>query len=420
MSTDLLVVGGGQAAVQLVCSLRELGWKHAVTIVGEESVLPYQRPPLSKAFMSGKVGVEGLELRSPEFFEREGIEVRSGVRVVNLTAPSLDGSERGIALLSDGGRVEFAQLALTVGASPRSLDVPGSGLAGINCLRTLADAEELKRAMERATSVVVVGGGFIGLEAAAVARSRGLDVTVLEAADRLLGRVVAPVVSDFYRDVHEKRGVSVRLGTTIVGYEGVEGRVTGVALGDSTVLPADLVIVGVGVEPRIELAEQLGLACSGGILVDEYARTSHPAVFAAGDCTVTPHPSASGARIRLESVQHAVDQAKCAAAAIAGCPEPYAVVPWFWSDQYNLKLQIAGLSTGFDQAVIRGNLEDEKFSVLYYREGRLLSVHAVNSPRDFMTVRKALAAGAHIDPTAAAVVGEPLSALTYVMVNDGH
>ncbi|MEU6192285.1 FAD-dependent oxidoreductase [Streptomyces sp. NPDC047061] len=398
MSSGLLVVGGGQAAVQVACSLRESGWQYPITIVGEEVALPYQRPPLSKAFLAGKADAESLALRSDDYFAREGIEVVRGEHVTQVTAPCPDGTAPGAAVTSEGRAFEFAHLALTVGASPRRLRLPGSDLLGISYLRDLSDAETLKRDLAVAKSVVVIGGGFIGLEAAAVARARGLDVTVLEAADRLIGRVVAPVVSEFYREAHERRGTKVRLGASVVGFQGREGRVTAVELADGTTVPADLVVVGIGVVPRLALAEQLGLECDNGIVVDEYARTSHPRVVAAGDCTTTSHLFAGGARVRLESVQNAVDQAKCAAATIAGRAEPYTSVPWFWSDQDTLKLQIAGLSSGFDTALVRGRPEEEKFSVLYYRDGQLLAVDAVNSPRDYMAVRRALAAGRTIDP----------------------
>lgn len=408
MNPGLLIVGGGQAAVQLASTLRELEWDFPITIVGDEVALPYQRPPLSKAFLAGQADQTSLEFRSADYFARERIDVVRGQRITEVTAPAADGSQTGQAVTSGGETYEFTHLALTVGAAPRKLSVPGSDLRGITYLRDLADAANLKEELAAASRVAVIGGGFIGLEAAAVARSRGLDVTVL-AHDRLIRRVVAPVMSEFLREAHERRGTKVRIGSSVVGFEGHNGRVIGVELADGTSVPADLVIVGIGAVPRTELAEKLSLVCDKGIVVDQHAQTSHPRVFAAGDCTATPHPVAGGALVRLESVQHAIDQARCAAATIAGRAEAYATIPWFWSNQDTLKLQIAGLSAGFDQTVLRGRTEDEKFSVLYYRDGKLLAVDAVNSPRDFMAVRRALAAGQSIDPLSASDLSTALT-----------
>jgi 3-phenylpropionate/trans-cinnamate dioxygenase ferredoxin reductase subunit len=240
-------------------------------------------------------------------------------------------------------------------------------------------------------------------------------VTVVEAANRLIGRVVAPVISDFYAAAHRRRGVRVLLGTAVSRFEGADGTVTGAHLSDGSFVPADLVVIGIGAEPRTELAEQLGLACAGGIVVDAFARTSDPAIVAAGDCAVTPHPAAAGGSlVRFESFGHAIDHAKVAAATLAGMPAPYDAVPWFWSDQGTLKLQIAGLSAGFDQTVLRGDPGQERFSVLYYRNGRLLAVHAVNSPRDYLAVRRALTAGQEIPPEVAADAGRPLRSASHL------
>jgi len=233
-------------------------------------------------------------------------------------------------------------------------------------------------------------------------------VTVVEATDRLIGRVVAPLVSDFYYAAHQRRGTTIALGAAVSGFDGTGGAVTGAHLSNGEYVPADVVVIGIGAEPRVELAEALGLECAGGIVVDSFARTSEPAIVAAGDCVVTPHPGAVDGMVRLESVGHAVEHAKCAAATLACVPAPYDAVPWFWSDQGTLKLQIAGLSSGFDQTVVRGDTEAEKFSVFYYREGRLLAVHAVNSPRDCMAVRRALTAGQQISPQDAGDPDTPL------------
>jgi 3-phenylpropionate/trans-cinnamate dioxygenase ferredoxin reductase subunit len=330
----------------------------------------------------------------------------TGQRVTDVRPPAA--GRPGVAITESGGRFEFGRLALATGARPRRLAVPGADLAGICYLRDAGHALELRERLPGAQRVLVVGGGFIGLEAAAAATARGKTVTVVEAADRLIGRVVAPVISDFYAAAHQRRGVRVLLGAAVSRFEG-SGAVTGAHLIDGTFVPADLVIIGIGAEPRTELAERLGLTCAGGIVVDAFARTSDPAIVAVGDCAVTPHPAAAdGGLVRFESYGHAIDHAKVAAATLAGVPAPYDATPWFWSDQGTLKLQIAGLSAGYDQAVLRGDLAEEKFSVLYYRDGRLRAVHAVNCPRDYLAVRRALAAGQEIPAESAADAGQPL------------
>jgi 3-phenylpropionate/trans-cinnamate dioxygenase ferredoxin reductase subunit len=403
----VLIVGGGQAAMHLASALREHGWQAAVTIVSEEARAPYQRPPLSKAFLSGNIDPTTLEFRSAEQYADDRITVLTGQRVTDVR-PAAPGRP-GVAITEDGDRLEFGHLALATGARPRLLAVPGADLAGICYLRDVGHALELRERLAAAQRVLVVGGGFIGLEAAAAATAQGKAVTVVEAAGRLIGRVVAPVVSDFYAAAHRRRGVRVLLGTAVSRFEGVHGTVARAHLTDGSIAAADLVIIGIGAEPRTELAERLGLACAGGILVDAFARTSDPAIVAVGDCAVTPHPAAAdGSPVRFESYGHATDHAKVAAATLAGVPAPYDATPWFWSDQGKLKLQIAGLSGGFDQVVLRGDPDEEKFSVLYYRAGRLLAVHAVNCPRDYLAVRRALAAGQEISAESAVDADQPL------------
>ncbi|MCD4533639.1 FAD-dependent oxidoreductase [Nocardioides sp. cx-169] len=404
-TAGVLIVGGGQAAVQLAISLRHLGADEPITILSEEQRPPYQRPPLSKAYLLGAVNSESLEFRSEEFYARERIAVRTEHRVLDVRLPA-DG-EPGVATCDNGTTLEFSRLALATGSRPRRLTVPGAELDGVCYLRDLADATELKERMQDAERVLVVGGGFIGLEAAAVARSRGKDVTVVEASDRLVGRVVSPLVSDFYREAHERRGTRLLLGASIERIEGRAGRVAAAHLDGGERVAIELIVVGIGVEPRVELARQLGLEVDNGIVVDEFARTSDPRVVAVGDCAATPHPSADGL-VRLESVGHAVDHAKCAAAALTGAPVSYDAVPWFWSDQDTLKLQIAGLSGGFDQTVLRGDPGEERFSVFYFRDQRLIAVNSINSPRDYMAVRRALTTGHRITPEAAADADNPL------------
>jgi 3-phenylpropionate/trans-cinnamate dioxygenase ferredoxin reductase component len=398
--TGTLVIGASQAGVQLAVSLRDCGDTAPITLVGDEPHVPYQRPPLSKAYLHGQADLAQLVLRAPDYLADRGITLLTGERVEQIALTA--GGPAGQAHTGTGRRLGFDRLALTVGARPRRLAVPGIDVAGVRYLRTADDAAALRDLQSGASSVVVVGGGFIGLEAAAVARSQGKAVTVVEAGERLIGRAVAPAVSEFYLAAHRRRGVDVRLGTQVTAVEARDGRVAAVMLSDGTRLTTELVIVGIGVEPCTELAEQLGLQVDGGIVVDQLARTSNSHVVAAGDCTVAPNPLTGAGMVRLESVQNAVSQAKTAAATLAGRHQPNVAVPWFWSDQYDLKLQIAGLSAGYDRCVVRGDIAAESFSVLYYRGTELLAADAVNAGADYMAVRKALTQGATIHPDAAA------------------
>jgi 3-phenylpropionate/trans-cinnamate dioxygenase ferredoxin reductase component len=409
VTAGTLIVGASQAGLQLAVSLRELGDSSPITLVGEELHQPYQRPPLSKEFLAGDADVASLAFRVPAFYADSGIELVCGEQVTGarLTKPA----GGGVATTASGRMLPFDRLALTVGAAPRQMDVPGSDLDGICYLRDSDDAVDLRSRLEQAANVVVVGGGFIGLEATAAARAQGRSVTVVEAADRLLPRAVAPVVSDFYRRAHERRGARVLLQSQVSGFTGDRGAVTTVRLADGRELPADLVLVGVGIVPRTELAGQLGLECDGGIVVDSHARTSEPSVVSAGDCTVQPHPMTGVERVRLESVQNAVAQATVAAKTLMAQLETPRTVPWFWSYQGDLKLQIAGLSTGYDQHVVRGEPDTECFSVLYYRAGQLLAIDAVNNAIEYMVVRKALTQGASIPADVVGDASIPLKTL---------
>jgi 3-phenylpropionate/trans-cinnamate dioxygenase ferredoxin reductase subunit len=411
MSNGTLIVGGSQAGLQLAVSLRQLGDTSPITLVGEETHPPYQRPPLSKEFLTGQAELDSLAFRAPAFYAGSGIDLVCGERVSELDLSPSDPPGSGVAATANGRELPFDRLALTVGAGPRRLALPGADLDGICYLRDYNDAADLRARLATASQVVVVGGGFIGLEVASAARALGGSVTVVEAAERLMARAVAPVVSEFYRQAHLRRGINVRLSSGVSGFYGDRGRVTGVELSDSMQLPADLVLVGVGVLPRTELAEQLGLVCDQGIVVDAHARTSDPSVVAAGDCTVQPHPMTGQGRLRLESVQNAVAQAQVAAATLLGRLDDVKSVPWFWSYQGDLKLQIAGLAADYDDYVVRGEPDDERFSVLYYRHNRLLAIDAVNRPADYMAVRKALGQGATIAPDRAGDAATPLKSL---------
>lgn len=409
-----LIVGASQAGLQLAVSLREFGDSAPITLVGAEAHAPYQRPPLSKEFLTGTAGHETVAFRTSAFYADNGIDLICGERVTELSLHLNGRPGSGVARTAAGRDLPFDRLALAVGSRPRRLQLPGADLDGVLFLRDLDDAVEFRSRLHRASRLIVVGGGFIGLEVAAVARSQGKSVTVVEAADRLIPRAVAPVVSEFYRQAHERRGSTVLLSATVAQFRGRDGRVDGVVLADGTELPADLVLVGVGVVPRTELAEKIGLECDGGIVVDSSARTSEPSIVAAGDCTVLPNPMTGQGRVRLESVQNAVHQGTVAAATLLGKQAETRTVPWFWSNQNGLRLQIAGLSVGFDSFVVRGNPDSERFSVLYYRNGELLAVDAVNNPIDYMAVRKALTRGLQIPSELAADSATPLKTLLTV------
>lgn len=408
MNAGVLIVGAGQAGVQLAVTLRDSGYPGAVTLVGAEPHAPYQRPPLSKAFLTGRADAAGLAFRTPGFYAQHEITLVCGERVNRITA---DAAGSGVAEAASGRTFGFTRLALAVGGRSRRIDVAGAELDGICYLRDVADARRLRERLAAAARLVVVGGGFIGLEIAAVARARGKNVTVVEAEDRLLARAVAPVTSEFYCAAHRRRGTEVRLGAAVTGFLGADGRVAGVELADGAVLPADLVLVSAGMAVDTGLAEQLGLACDRGIVVDELARTSNAAIVAAGDCTTQRHRHSTG-MVRLESVQNAVDQARTAALTVAGAPRPYRDVPWFWSDQDTLKLQIAGLSGGYDRCVVRGDPGAENFSALYYRRGQLIAAECVNRAADYLAVRRALSQGMTIPPGRAADTDLPLKTLT--------
>jgi 3-phenylpropionate/trans-cinnamate dioxygenase ferredoxin reductase subunit len=399
MSQRILIVGAGQAGMQVAVSLRDAEFDGTITMIGEEPHGPYQRPPLSKAFLAGESDEESLELRSPAFYVENNIVVITDEQVVDIRWDAAHGT----AVTNTGREVAFDKLALTTGADARPLYVEGVGLDGVLYLRGLADAKALKERWDTAKNVVVIGGGFIGLEVAAVARKNGKTTTIVHRSERLMSRVVSPTTSQFFKEAHERRGTTVLLNQQISKFIGDGGEVTAVELADGTSIPADIVMIGVGVVPRGDLALKLGLETSNdSIVVDAFARTSDPRVVAAGDAVVMPHPLTGEGRVALESVQNAVDQAKVAAATLMGNEQEYRAVPWFWSDQDTMKLQMAGISTGYDETVLRGNPDEEKFSVIYYRDGRLIAIDSVNEVLDYMAVRKALGNGQTIPAATAA------------------
>lgn len=399
MPKNILIVGAGQAGMQIADSLREAGYQGEIIMVGDESIAPYQRPPLSKAFLYGDADEESLQFRNEKFYADNRIELVLGDAIVDVQLAS----DSGTATTASGRKIEFEKMALAPGSVPRVLNIEGSGLDGVLYMRSISDARALKSRWQDAQNVVVVGGGFIGLEVAAVASKAGKKVTVLEGGDRMMARAVCPITSQYFADMHQRRGAQIVLNARIEGFTGQDDQVTGVRLEDGSIIPADIVMVGIGVIARTEIANLLGLElANGAILVNEYAETSNPMVVAAGDAVMLPNPTGADGLVRLESVQNAVDQAKIAAKTLMGMCEPYRALPWFWSDQADIKLQIAGLSTGYDQTVLRGNPDDDAFSVLYYKDGRLLAIDAVNQVSDFMAVRRCLSNGSTIDAIAAA------------------
>lgn len=399
-----VIVGGGHAAGQLCASLRGGGWQGGITVIGEEPAPPYQRPPLSKAYLAGEMDEERLYVRPRSFYDEAGVELRLGER-----AEGIDLANARVA--TSAGSVAYDRLILATGTRPRRLSCDGAELSGIGYVRTFADVDALRADFQDARRLVVVGAGYIGLEVAAVARQRGLDVTVIEAQPRVLARVTGAEVSAYYEALHRDRGVDLRLGTGVAGFEGQGGRVTGVILSDGTSLPADLVVVGIGVLPNQEIAGEAGIACANGIVVDRHCRTSAEGVLAVGD--VTEHPSVYGRTIRLESVHNALEQAKTAAASVCGKPAPYAQVPWFWSDQYAVKLQTVGLLESHDEVVVRGHPDPAEgapgFAVFYLQGGRLLASDAVGDPASFMASKKL--AGREVDAAALADPSTPLRSL---------
>ena len=388
---NILVIGGGQAAAQAIASLRQWGYEGGLRLIADEEALPYQRPPLSKAYLKGEMDEERLYFKPADWYEAQNVEVTLGTR-----ATAIDRSARMVAL-SDNTSAPYDALILATGSRPRPLPLAGAALKGVHELRDLRDVDGLKSQVMTGKNMVIVGAGYIGLEAAAVARQLGANVTVLEMAPRVLARVTSPVMSEFYTQIHEKHGVNIMTGARLETLDGEDGRIKSATLADGTSLPADIVLIGIGILPNQELAAEAGIACKNGILVDEDARTNDPRIFAAGDCTVRPlvHYGRTG---RLESVHNAIEQGKLAAAAITGRDRPKLDVPWFWSDQYDVKLQIAGLSQYYDNLAVRGDPETGHFAVFYFRAGKLIAVDAVNAAPEFIVAKKMIISGQTLAP----------------------
>ncbi|MCE8000948.1 MAG: FAD-dependent oxidoreductase [Rhodobiaceae bacterium] len=391
--SDIVVVGAGQAGASLVAELRKQGFDGGLTLIGAEPVPPYQRPPLSKGYLMGDMALERLFLRPESYYADQGITLRMGAAV-----DAIDRDARTVCIA--GEATGYDQLALTTGSTPRSLPASiGGDLDGVYVVRKLEDVDAMAAAFTKGARVLIVGGGYIGLEAAAVAAKLGVEVTLVEMADRILQRVAAPETSNYFRALHSEHGVNIREGIGLNRLIG-EGQVSAAELSDGSTMELDFVVVGVGIAPNTALADAAGLEIDNGIAVDALGRTSDPHIWAAGDCCSFPYREG---RLRLESVPHAIEQAECVARNLLGAQETYVPKPWFWSDQYDVKLQIAGLNTGYDRIVTRPG-PGRTASFWYYRGETLLAVDAMNDPRGYMIGKRLIEAGKSPDP---ALVGDP-------------
>lgn len=390
MTNTVVIAGAGHGAGQVVATLKQKKFAGRIVLIGDEPHLPYQRPPLSKKFLAGELQAERLHFKPASFYDDDNIDVRLNTRIdnINRSAHRLT--------TADGGEIAYDKLILALGSRVRELTVPGSDLAGVHYVRSIADVEEIQQRLSKGKRLVIVGAGYIGLEVAAVCRQLGLDVTVIEIADRVMSRVVSPNVSDFYVLEHANHGVKLLLSTGLAAIGGRK-RAKSVLTDNEQKIPADLVVVGVGIIPNTELVTAAGLEVDDGIVVNDQCQTADPDIYAIGDCTSHPN-SIYGRRLRLESVHNALEQAKTAASNICGIESHYSQVPWFWSDQYDLKLQIAGLSQGYDAVVLRGDPASRSFACLYLKNDVLIAVDAINSPRDFMQSKALIANRAICDP----------------------
>ena len=388
--SNVVIVGGGHAAGQLAASLRQLGFAEGVLIVGDEEHPPYQRPPLSKQYLKDECGLDRVYLRQQQFYVVKDIQRISGKRVVEVDANAR------FVVLDDGMEIGWDTLVFATGSSNRKLDIPGTDFPGVHSLRSIADCDELKEQFERGGQTLIVGGGYIGLEVASSCRRLGLKATVIELLDRVLARVAVPEISSYFQDLHESNGVQIATSSTVTSIErDTHTNALSLVLSSGQKLQAECVLIGVGIAPNVELAQETGLSCSDGILVDEYCRTEHERIFAIGDCT-SQQSQLLGRRIRLESVPNAMEQARCAAATIAGTPTPNYSIPWFWSDQYDVKFQMAGFPTEGETMVVRGEIGGKIFMNFHLANGQLVGASAVNSPGEFLVARRLI--GKRLDP----------------------
>jgi len=407
MKFDVVIVGAGHGGAQVAVMLRTQRFEGSIAIIGDEPELPYERPPLSKEYFAGEKEFERIQLRPAKYWDEREVTMLLGKRVMSV-------DPAGHTVTTDGGEtIGYGKLVWATGGSPRMLPIPGGDLPGVQGVRTKADADAMKAASETAEQIVVIGGGYIGLEAAAVLTKAGKKVVLLEALDRVLARVAGVELSRFYEKEHRDHGVDLRLGVCVDAIEG-DTHVTGVRLADGEVIPADLVIVGIGIVPAVGpliAAGAEGASGSGGVLVDRLCKTSLPDIYAIGDCAAHVNDFAEGATIRLESVQNANDQANVVAKGIVGDEAPYHAIPWFWSNQYDLKLQTAGLSTGHDQAVLRGDPATRSFSIVYLKAGKVIALDCVNATKDYVQGRMIVTAGLHATPEQLADSEKPLKEL---------
>jgi 3-phenylpropionate/trans-cinnamate dioxygenase ferredoxin reductase subunit len=405
--SNIVIVGAGQAGGEVAFQLRQYGFTGAITLIGEEMQLPYTRPPLSKGFLAGETALDALLTRGAAAYEKFNVDIRTGTRVTGI-----DRHNRHLTL-QDGAQIPYDRLVLATGGRPRVIQVPGADLGNIFYLRTVADVERIRPELLPGKRLVIVGGGYIGLEVAAVATKRGLHVTVLEGAPRVLARVTSPEMSAFYERVHGEQGVDIRTGVAVSGFiAGADGtRVAEVECGEAATVAADLVIIGIGLIPNTELAAGAGLLVDNGIVVDAEARSSDPHILAIGDCASHAHHGFLQRKVRLESVPNASEQARTAAAALCGKPAPSATPPWFWSDQYGLKLQMVGLSDGYDRVVLRGDPEQNSFIAFYLRNDEIIAADAVNRIADFMAAKRIVAERRTIAAAVLADESQPLKAI---------
>jgi 3-phenylpropionate/trans-cinnamate dioxygenase ferredoxin reductase subunit len=380
---NLVVIGAGQSAIQCITSLKKEGYEGSITLVGEEEHLPYQRPPLSKGFLDDSVNKERLYFKKLDFFTENKIQLKLGI-----SATSVD-IENNLVNLSDEDKLHFDKLVFATGSRVRLLDFPGNDLDNIHYLRGLDDAENIKKGLEKSKHLVVIGAGYIGLEVAAIASEKGVKVSIVEMADRVMSRTVDPQISDYYLNLHQNNGVKFKFNTSLEEIKG-QGQVESVVCSDGTSINADMVIIGAGVIPNTEIAQNSGVSCENGILVDEFGRTNFKNVFACGDCTSHPNKLLN-MQLRLESVHNAMEQSKAVAMSVLDKPAEYSQIPWFWSDQYDHKLQIVGISGSHDTVTMRGSADASKFMLFYTRGEELVAVDAVNNPKDFLICRKLVA-----------------------------
>jgi 3-phenylpropionate/trans-cinnamate dioxygenase ferredoxin reductase subunit len=399
---DILIVGAGHGGAQTAIALRQNGFAGSIAIIGEEREPPYERPPLSKEYLAGDKTFERLHLRPEAFWRERAIDLVLGARVVFLDAASKQ------VATEDGERFGYGALVWAAGGRPRRLDCEGGDLAGVHSVRTRADVDQLLAELSHASRVAVIGGGYIGLEAAAVLRKFGKSVTLIEAQDRLLARVAGPTLSRFYLDEHRAHGVDVRLASTVARLVGAAGRVAGVVLGTGETIEADLVIVGIGVVPAVEVPREAGAQGANGVLVDGRCRTSLPDVFAVGDCAAQRSRYASDEVVRIESVPNANDQALTVARELTGQGRDHDALPWFWSNQFDLRLQTVGLSGCFDAEVVRGEPKNRSFSIVYLRQGKIIALDRVNAAKDFARGKSLVANGVVAEPDLLADMSRPL------------